>query len=334
MRIKSVLLMMGIVLSYLSHAMESTKPIKPITTAGIALRVLKKLTTNSHVKVIGGCVWMTKKFPPILEPGPALSQFLPDLIITVSNNPGENPWVEANGLYENKATQSIYQKAFEAAMHIPLGFGDGSGQLVSQHINDERTRVVSVIGSPGNVYRMSGVTHKAETSFLKLYYASLADAVNDRTEAGEIAYMATHPQLLIGHDIGTFTHSWGQEVPRLMQVTQSSRFRASVVAAMHAADIVTNTGAHVKISTTNSCGPNCVVANAVYDPQHQKVIWQEVYPKNRNINPGDPNDFGEADDMAGNGNYVFVLWRNYKGCVKQKGRLVKGTPNVGQPQKR
>ena len=123
-----------------------------------------------------------------------------------------------------------------------------------------------------------------------------------------------------------------------MRVTQPSRFRASVVAAMHAADIVTNTnGLHVAQYTTNQCGRHCVVSNVVYDPNHKKVIWQEVYPNNRNINPGDSSDFGEADDKAGRGNYVFVIWRKYRGCVKPTNpsyRLVFASPRVGKPEKR
>ena len=95
----------------------------------------------------------------------------------------------------------------------------------------------------------------------------------DRTEAAELAYMATHPNLLINHDIGTTTHIWGPEIPRLMRVTQPYNFRASVVAAMHAVDIVTNQNPlHVTKSTNNSCGQNCIVANAIYDPKNTKVI--------------------------------------------------------------
>lgn len=321
-------------MAHTCFALESTKPPHSITTPEIALRVLKKIITNSHLKITGSCAWVTKDVPPKVITTPALTQFLPDLIVTVSNNPGENPWLEANALYENKAVLSGCQKAFEAAMGLPLGFGDGSSQSSTQHLNEDRMRVVHVIGSPANIYKLPDITHKPETTFGALYYSSLADAINDRTQAGEILYMATHPHLLINHEIGSLLHSWGPEIPRLMHVTQPSRFRASVVAAMHAADIVTNNGMHVKRPTQNKCGDNCVVSNVVFDPKEDKVIWQEVYPLNRNIKPGDKNDFGEKDDKKGNGNYVFVVWRKYQGCVKQEGKLLGGFPNVGQPKKR
>ncbi|KTC94870.1 TIGR03756 family integrating conjugative element protein [Legionella feeleii] len=313
---------------------ESTRPTTPASTPQIAARVFKKGMENSHFRIIGSCLWLEGHFPPKVTPGPAVSQFIPDLIVTVSNHPGENPWAEANGLYENKAALAAWQSAFKAALNLPLGFGDGSGQLASQRLNEDRTRVVSVIGSPSAVYPLKGVTHRPETTFMKLYYSSLADAVNERTELGELAYMATHPQLLINHEIGSASYFWGHELPRLMRITQPSRFRASVVAAMHAADIVTNEGMHLKVPTTNACGPHCVVANVVFDPKQKQVIWQEVYPKNRNIIPGDSADEGIDDEAKGNGNYIFVVWRKYKGCVTQPGKLLWGMPPVGSPQKR
>lgn len=313
---------------------EDVKPPHPINIAQITARVLKMTMQNTHYHVIGACIW-TKPFPPSIATEPAIEQYLPDLIVTVSNQPGANPWLEAGLIYENPLMIKGYQATFMQAMGLPFDGSDSSGQLNPQHLNEERRRIVSVIGSPASLYRVPKITHKPETRFAKPYYSSMADAVSDRTEAGEIAYMATHPNLLIGHEIGTLTNHWGQEIPRLMQVTQPSRFRASVVAAMHAADIVTNKQSlHVALPTNNECGPNCVVSNVIYDPKHEHVLWQEVYPKNRMIDPGSPNDFGEADDLKGNGNYVFVIWRKYRGCVKQNGKLMHGFPNVGKPQKR
>ena len=319
------------------QAAESVNPPNPLNSVTLAARVLEKTWGNTHYKVIGACQW-AKGFPPSTQTTPAIEQFLPDLVVTVSNQPGKNPWSEAGLAYENDSVMAGFQTLFSRATGMPFDVADVSGQMSAQHLNEERTRIVHVIGSPAGLYRLPSVTHKPETRFGTPYYSSHADAVSDRTEAGEIAYMATHPMLLVGHDIGTFEHHWGHEIPRLMRVTQPSRFRASVVAAMHAADIVTNEkGLHVAQYTSNNCGKNCVIANVIYDPKQERVIWQEVYPNNRNIKPGDPNDFGEADDKAGRGNYVFVIWRKYRGCVKPSNpsaRLVFSSPHVGKPQKR
>ena len=83
----------------------------------------------------------------------AVEQFLPDLIVTVSHKPEENPWIEARTLYENKASRKAYQQAYKLATGMDLGFGDDSSQTTSLHGNDERTRVVDVIGSPAAFYR-------------------------------------------------------------------------------------------------------------------------------------------------------------------------------------
>jgi len=319
--------------------MESTKPLHPLTTATLAARVIGKTIKNSHYRIIGSCLWLKKGMPPKIEPGPAVEQFIPDLVVTVSNNPGENPWVEAGVAFENKAALTGYQAVFRQVMHMPFDYGNGSGQQGGGHLNETRARVVHVIGSPSSLYRLPKLTHQPETTFGKPYYSTHADAVIDRTESAEIVYMLTHPNLLLNHEIGSVTHSWGPEIPRLMRVIQPSRFRASVVSAMHALDIVTNEGMHVKLPTSNQCGPNCVVANVIFEPKQksiadQQVLWQEVYPNNRMIFPGDPNEFGVEDDAKGHGNYVFVVWRKYRGCVKQQGKLMSGIPNVGRPNKR
>lgn len=328
--------MINLLASSTLFAEESIQPPNPITSIGIAINVLSHLFTNTHYRLIGSCTW-AQGFPPKLVVLPAIEQFLPDLIVTVANKPDTNPWIEANLLFENKAAQAIYQQTYKLAIGSPLGFGENAGQFNPMHGNDDRTRVVDVIGGPAGFYQMPFMSHEPETHFGYPYFLSEADAVTDRTEVAEIFYMLTHPHLLLNHDIGSFNQSWGHEIPRLMRVTQPSRFRASVVAAMHAADIVTNNNSlHVTQSTSNSCGPNCVVANVIFDPKQKKVIWQEVYPKNRNINPANDDDVGIGDDKAGNGNYVFVVWRKYRGCIQHKGKYISNLsfPKVGQPQKR
>ncbi len=311
---------------------ENLNPPKHLNSVTLGAEVLKRTIENSHYKIIGSCVW-TRGLN--VEPGLSIEQFLPDLVVTVSNTPGNNPWKEAELLYENKTILKTYQTAFQKALGFYFDVADTSGQISNQHLNEERMRIVNVIGSPANLYRLPKVTHKPETLFGKLYYSSLADAVSDRTERGELAYMATHPSLLLTGFIGAPLNHWGFELPRLMHITQPSRFRASMVAAMHAADIVTNQfSAHISHFTTNSCGSNCVVANVIYDPKQTRIIWQEVYPNNRNIIPGQSTPFEALDDKDGNGNYIFVIWRQYRGCIKQKGKLSWSSPQVGHPQKR
>ena len=195
-------LLMGL-LSITATAGESIKPPHPISTFGIATRVISKTLTNSHYKIIGNCTWAVGHYPPTLVETPAIEQFLPDLIVTVANSPDTNPWIEAGALFENKANTALYQSTYRLATGYSLGFGDDSGQSSIMHLNDERTRVVNVIGSPAGFYRLPKLSHQAETLFATPYYLSEADAVPDRTEIAEMAYIATHPNLLFNHDIGS-----------------------------------------------------------------------------------------------------------------------------------
>lgn len=321
-------------LSKTAFCLESTKPPHSLNTLQIAARIAKQMSGNSHIRIRGACVWLTDSFPPKIRVRPAIKQFIPDLIVTVSNNPGENPWLEARQLIENKTALSGYASIYKEKIGYPLGFGNDSMIASPSHLNEGRSRVVGVFAAPTRYFRLPTLTHRPETRFPMVYYSSLADSVMERSEAAELAYMATHPGLLINHEIGSLTNHWGMEIPRLMHVTQPYRFRASVVAAMHAADIISNKkNLHINVSTTNRCGRDCIVANVIYDPSQSEIIWQEVYPNNRMFLPGDSADFGTDDDRAGNGNYIFAIWRKYEGCVEQPGELLVGV-NMGEPHRR
>ena len=328
------LILLWLLTPVLSWSAESTKPPKPINTLTLGYEITRKVFENSHPRITGVCLWLSDELPPKIKPGPALSQFVPDLVVSVSNNPGENPWLEMNALFENEPMLKGYQEIFKFSTGFPLGFGNDSMLVTSNHLNEGRSRVVHVYAAPSAYIKIPGITHKAATRLQSaFYYSSLADAVPERQEATELVYLATRPSLLIGHEIGSSTYNWGFEVPRSMHVNHPSRYRASVVAALHAADIATNHGFHIKKEVPDTCGPHCVISNVVFDPKQEKTIWQEVYPLNRNILPGARNDFGIEDDKKGNGNYVFVVWRKYEGCVKQKGRFIAG-PHVNKPKKR
>ena len=108
---------------------ESTKPLKPLNTFKLSARVLKKTIKNSHYKVIGSCGWIHGHFPPKVTYTAAIEQFLPDLVVTVSNKPEENPWIEARYFYENSRARYFYQKVYKAATGFDLGFGNDSGQI-------------------------------------------------------------------------------------------------------------------------------------------------------------------------------------------------------------
>ncbi len=319
--LRVVTLMLGILISSVSLGDEVHSP-SSTNSAKIAASVFKKIK-NSHYKAVGGCVFVTGGMFPHVHGTVEIEQFLPDLVVVIYNTKDSNPYKEEKLLYNNKLAEKGYQKAFKKLMGYDLGEGATTANQLNGMAGDDLERYVEVVGSPMNLFNFPFLIHRADSSPLLPYYLSKLDGFLERTGLGEVE-MLKHPNLYLHSPIGTLAHRWGNEIPRSMRVENPYRFRASVVAAMHAADIATNSNnLHIPMANklSNSCGQNCVVANVTFDPTQQKVIWQEVFPLNRNIVPGAMDDYGFEDEEKGHGNYVFVVWRKYQGCIQAPGKL-------------
>ena len=314
-----------------------------ITIAGINAKVMSKVFKNSHVKIIGTCLFIDGTLFPKPHFTTEIEQLLPDLVVSVYNRKDSNPWYEVNKLYENELARKSYKlvvdKLSSALLGMNISSGEGNTSNSTRKVNakNEQTRIVDVIGSPASLLSFPFLTHRASTTPYGAYYLSQLDEFVDRTVLAETTYMAGHLWLTLHSPIGTEASLWGSEIPRIMRVNTPYRFRASVVAAMHAADIATNNNfAHTKMpaSTDNSCGKNCAVSSVTFDPTQKNIIWQEVFPKNRNVLPGKDGDSGIDDDKEGKGNYVFVIWRKYRGCIQAPGKFIYASVDVPSTEKR
>lgn len=63
------------------------------------------------------------------------------------------------------------------------------------------------------------------------------------------------------------------------------------------------------------------MSNVIEEQNDMHEMWQEVYPSDRHVHPGRDDrkstaSLGKQDEQKGNGNYVFVLWRHYRGCIQ------------------
>lgn len=309
---------------------------KRITTVDITEEVAGKLASNAHYKVIGFCVWLRKWHKPTVTP--ELEHFLPDLLVTVYKRPKTNPWLEAHTLYHNKVALKGYEKAYQLATKLTPSYGANTSTVRRTNTHIKRP-LVDVYGNPMELIHFPLLMLQPNT-WPSPYYSALADLPISRTLGLENLLLLTKigdgTGLISGYPIGSATNRWGFELPRHFVINNPNNFKASVVAAMQAADLVTNYNfGHVVNSTSNSCGTNCVVANVIYDKEGKKIKWQEIYPANRMVKPGDEDDdLGIEDDKKGNGNYVFVVWRKYRGCVQDRGKLIYKTKNVGNSVKR
>ena len=334
---RSIVFILTMVLSITSFAKDEVESDDYITSAGIIAKVLPKLYKNLHYKVIGVCAWQRGWHAPTITP--ELEHFFPDLVVSSYQRPYSNPWLEINKIYENKYATKVQEGIYKSIVGLKPTYGDSNSSGTSG-LHQKRF-LVDVVGSPYNLLHVPFVSLRPETTPLKPYYLALADLAVSRLQIIEVALSLRHlpnaSKLVTGFAIGSATSIWGFEMPRHFITYTTLKFRAAMVSAMQGADLVTNVNSgHVVTSTTNSCGVNCVISNVTFDPNGKNVLWQEVFPNNRMITPGlEGYDRQEIDDdIKGNGNYVFVVWRKYRGCVQDRGKLIYKSKDVGYPQKR
>lgn len=334
---RSIVFLFVMLLSVTSFGKDEVTSEDYITSAGIIGKVFSRLGKNLHYKVIGVCVWQRGWHAPTITP--EIEHFFPDLVVSSYQRPGKNPWLEINHIYENSFFTKAQEELYTSLVGVKPGYG--SANSPGESGLHQKRFLVDVIGSPYNLLRIPFLTLKPETTPLKPYYLALNDLVVSRMQWIEIGLSLRHVpnigKFVSGFPIGSATSHWGYELPRHFITYTTSKFRAAIVAAMQGADLVTNTNhLHVVTSTTNSCGVNCVISNVTFDPEGKNVLWQEVFPNNRMITPGNNEHEKQEvdDDIKGNSNYVYVVWRKYRGCVQDKGKLIYKSKDVGNPQKR
>lgn len=335
--------MMLILCIKLSNVFANDGPSPPssITSATIIADSLVHLFDDSHFKVIGACLFLQCHFPIgcWLNPTLELDEYLPDLVVTSYTGHGNDPWIEANDVID-KAAYVAGNATVETATGLTLT--DGRSPMMvggTAGLGSRMARSVDVIGSPFNFVNLPFPTLQRNTHMGLLYYNSDLDALMDRSGIAEGIREETWNPL--GHYIGkSFIDHWGYEFPRTMIVDVDNEYKAAVIAALHAADIVTNKNTlHVVHSVSDSCGTNCAVANVIEEQQDTHEIWQMIYPNDVHIHPGQDDSLqltsmGTTYNQAGHGNYVFVLWRHYKGCMQAPGKLIYATVTVPPTKKR
>jgi integrating conjugative element protein (TIGR03756 family) len=339
-RISTLAILCVVMTAMVGVAVSSTRK---INTLQIEQKIASHVLDYSHFKLIGACLWtdVNALGVPNLYFTAELDEYLPDLIVSSFNNNGDDPWTSAR-VFLDKPSYSLANKSAKTL----YGFSLGNGKIVkandgSFQANSLITKSVDVVGNPYILKYVPFPTLKLDTKGLEPYYSSTLD-IPGRFGIAESLRIIDDANIF-SHIIGkSFIDKWGYEFPRSMTSNTTNDYKASVMAALRAADIVTNKNTlHVVISTNNSCGTNCRVASVTEDKTDKNAIWQEVYPIVRHINIGESSktvspghSLGEKDEKAGSGNYVFVVWRHYRGCVQQSGKFLGASISVAPTEKR
>lgn len=305
-----------------------------ITTADVATDVMAAALKNPlgnflNWKLTGMCFWLHWSiWGPYVTQTWRVNEFLPDTLITVYDRYGDDPL-----FYSNKVIDPVMKKMGDQIAKTTTGYTPVAGTDGAASHNDGmlQFKEVDVIGDPMVTIidqMMPNMMIPSAANPFQPYYSSLLDSVLWRDPKVDLL---THPEDLL-LNIGS-TDQWGSLYPRNGYVDQAGDFKAAAVDAVRASDIAAvQADTHiVNALPTGSCGDDCSIepSNESDINDFAKAKYQEIYPVETNtatptFGVEDPvgGTYGQEQYEKGKGNYAWVMWRHYSGCIQDGGQLI------------
>lgn len=286
----------------------------------------------------GICVWLACAGPICeTETSPRYKHYNPDLVVTVYDELGHDPWVEMNEWYASiqlEAANTIM--GFLTPIPIIAGGSSTEGEAAGD-LNDmsRRFKEASAYGHPMSAlgdYLSDYALCPSEADAYYPYFLSGVDSAEWRFGVGEMLYV---PWLLPGVrtvGIGGFFQQWGHVFPRIGFVTQKDDPKAGAIAAQRVGNIVTGSlGFHLANQFNGNGYSWTVLSGELIENIPLTGKWQMLKPipdpicyvfgENDVLSPV-PWSFGRSTDDNG---YAYTLWRRYE-CCRQKGSLITVIP--------
>ncbi|MCK4608952.1 MAG: TIGR03756 family integrating conjugative element protein [Gammaproteobacteria bacterium] len=284
-----------------------------------------------NYKIEGMCFWKHKEHGiPHFSSTLKVNEFLPDAVVSVYDNLGSNPWKYANKFIDPLA-KDVGDQIYELKDDVKPNSTDY--EVGSTKNMMEKFKEVDVIGDPALVtlfVTLGFMLIPSKADAYNLYYSSMADSYLWRNP---LLDDITHPQDLLPNvrTEGSSIDEWGSIFPRIGYINQLGDYKAAAVLALRAADIATNSDqSHVyHYLKSGGCGDHCTVW-ASHENDFNDVKFQEIYPvrqkdaeKNFGINDLDALTAYNQDQLdKGDGNYLWVMWRHYEGCIQGDGDYI------------
>ncbi len=320
-------LLFALLIMLLPNLSFSSSPVNTATLIGKTVEgaLHKPFGNYLNYKITGMCFWLEChgvwcKVVPTLK----VDHFLPDAVISVYNGYKQNPWIYANNIID-PINYQIGKKEAEYAAHTALDFGTSSAGSSNDMM--QKFKEADIIGNPALPFLLTRLPFafiSSEAMPYVPYYSSLLDAYLWRNPMME---NLLHPEYLIPgiRTEGNLIDQWGNIFPRIGRINQLGDFKTAAVIALRAADIATHYSAHLyNPLLSGSCGHDCQVW-ASHENDFNNVKFQEIYPvaiteakKTFGVMEYSIGDKNESQFVKGKGNYVFVMWRHYKGCIQDK----------------
>jgi len=297
-----------------------------VNSASITASTLKAFSNCVHYKIKGVCYWVGKTG---INTTPYVEHNLPDVVITVFNKAGDNPWTEASIAFDQAG--KVAQENIVSSL-TSLESGSGQHSFSDNHEQNVFFKEVDVIGNPAlAVLPDNGYILLPSTATpFKPYYQSMLDSAMWKglpqfpPSVIEEGYAM---EADIVHHIGTGLINWGGIYPHEGKIATSNDAKAAAVIALRAGDLITSSemehlNGHVFFQFSNKCGEQC----KAYPIQENsdKTLFQMIYPvvEDKCDYFGKTIDYGNDLEPKGQGNYIFVVWRFYQGCGDGDGKYI------------
>lgn len=276
--------------------------------------------------ITGVCVWLRCSIVECdIETSIRVRHYNPDLVVSVYDEPGENPWKEAEQLFadwEKSVTESIVGSFHEAE----AGGGhrtEGGSSATDQSL---RFKEVTAVGHPLSSFAGSfgdGYYCPSEAESFMPYFSSGVDAWTWRLGIPEMLYLTylLPGQRVIGSGI---QQQWGPVWPRTGFVNQKDDAKAAAVIAQRAVNIVTQQNQpHLYIPLYDNGYSLTWLPGELVENKPSTGVWQMLAPKvDQQCYAFGENDVFSTTWSEGrhseDNRYAFSLWRPYE-CCEAKG---------------
>jgi len=308
------------ILIFLNLIILSGQTNASINSATIIANTVTALPNCLHYQIsMHFCLWLGSWGR--INTTPIVSHYLPDLVVTVYNKPGGNPWFEVNKILDGIG-EPVQKSIVRGLTGMQVGYGNHSFQ--DQHEQGVIFKEVDVIGNPALVViPHHGLLSSTATPWWP-YYQSLLDSMLWRG----IPPLALPEEgaalgLNVAHHVGTGLTNWGGLYPHEGKVISDNDMKAAAVVAQRAADLVTQRFGygHIYKNLSGACGKHCTASPVVENSK--ETYFQMIYPISQNTCHILGSDQSWSPKMFNReGAYVWIVWRHYHGCANGHGKYI------------
>jgi integrating conjugative element protein (TIGR03756 family) len=300
-----------------------------ITTTSIVTQTTSAALSCMQWTPTGICFWLLCSiYSCEVKTSIKVGHYNPDLVVSVYNELGENPWENMRSLL-GSVQKSAATGLLGSMLSVPVDSAGNRTEGTSKRDHKNLVyREADAIGHPlsslTGLVSGVGLLCPSETTSFFPYFQSGLDALSWRQEVPEIFYPAS---LIPGlRELGTWPlQTWGGVYPRTGWTTQAEEPKAAALNAQRAGDIVTRTRQpHVYIPVTASSSSLKVwPPGPLIEKDSSTGTWQMLVPKPEpTCDVFGTNDLASVAGWGGGrvdseGDYVWNLWRPYQCCTSE-----------------